>query len=148
MPSQVGLANPQPILKGPFTYGMSEPAKGTAQQPAQKQSPTLGTQVVRASGSGPFDSAYRQNLATYAGGQFERPGGVLSFNPTAPFQGNPGGSPTDFLTQAIGGGGFSATTTTPQTPSSPAKAKPIWQQPDWQGWLKGLQNQGGLLRGY
>lgn len=124
------------------------PAKGTAQQPAaQPQGPTtLGAQAVRATGSGPFDSAYRQDLATYAGGQFQRPGGVLSFNPTAPFMGNPGGSPGDMLTQALAGGGFGAPQ--PQAPSAPARPRPIWEQPDWRQWLGGLRNQGGLLRGY
>lgn len=44
----------------------------------------MGAQAVRATGEGPFDAGYRQNLATFAGGDFERPEGGLSFNPTAP----------------------------------------------------------------
>jgi hypothetical protein len=139
-----------------YTTGQAMPAKGTAirspqEQPQQSQpSGVLGSQVVRATGSGPFDAAYRQNLATYTGGQFQRPGGVLAFNPTAPFMGNPGGSPSDFITQALGGGGYS-TPQPPQQPQAtgtPIQRKPIWQQPDWQQWLGGLTRQGGLLRGY
>src|SRR6267378_1266646 len=56
---------------------------------------TLTPESIRATGTGPFDAAYRQNLATYAGGQFSRPGG-MSFNPTDPstFPGNPTGGGT------------------------------------------------------
>ena len=46
----------------------------------------VGAQSVRATGTGAFDNAYRQNLATYAGGQFARPNGSLSFNPTSNVQ--------------------------------------------------------------
>jgi hypothetical protein len=123
------------------------------------------SEAVRATGSGPFDSAYRQNLATYAGGQLQRPNGLLSFNPTA----QPGqagalggvatgggnapvqGAPNNLITLALGGQGY-ATPTQPTSQSSastnPQNANPIWKQPDWQQWLNQLTNQGGLLRGY
>jgi hypothetical protein len=76
----------------------------------------LGPESIRAIGSGPFDSAYRQNLATYAGGQFSRPGG-MSFNPTDPstFPGmSTGGGtvpvtgmPQSLMDMALSGQGFS-----------------------------------------
>lgn len=93
----------------------------------------LGAQAVRSTGSGPFDQGYRQDLATYAGGNFARPGGSLSFDPTGSLFGNPtgGGSapvsgmPTNLLTQALGGQGFSAP---PPTAMPSAQQKPWWQQ--------------------
>lgn len=57
--------------------------------------------AVRSTAGGPFDSAYRQNLATFAGGDLARPeGGVLSFNPLAadPFGGQ---MPDTLLGQAF-----------------------------------------------
>jgi hypothetical protein len=149
-----------------------EPVKGTAlrpQQPqqaqpqqAQPQQTVLGAESVRATGQGPFDSAYRQNLATYGGGQFARPGGTLGFNPTAQFgqlgslssMGQPNGagtaplmgSPTDLLSMALGGQAVSAPQ--PTTPATSTTTSPAWKRPDWQQWLNQLQNQGGLLRGY
>lgn len=69
---------------------------------------------IRASGQGPFDSSYRQNLATYAGGQFQPSGqnNVTSFNPTniGNTFGNPvgggnapvNGMPTTLLGSAMG----------------------------------------------
>lgn len=155
----------------PPVKGTMLPSRGVSMTPGsapyttgQSNSSSLGPEAVRATGTGPFDSAYRQNLATYAGGQFQRPGGVLSFNPTAQ-QGQAGalgglptgggnapitGSPNSLLGMAIGGAPFSPpggapapSTTTKNTPP-----KPIWQQPGWQQWLNGLTNQGRLLRGY
>ena len=106
---------------------------------------TVGPQAVRATGTGPYDSAYRQNLATYAGGLFSRPGGTLAFNPTDPnaFQGmgQPtgggnapvSGAPTGLLDQALGGSPFSF------TPQAPQAATPQPQQPTgndyWKFWL-------------
>lgn len=109
---------------------------------------------VRATGSGPFDSAYRQNLATYAGGQFQRPGGNLSFDPTSPnLFGNPtggGNAPLPGLGTGLldsGLGGQPATgTTTPPTPPAPAQdpnmmsGNPLGGA--WMDWLKQLRNQG------
>src|SRR6202012_347275 len=79
---------PNPIQQASTNIG------GTAQVPIQQN--TLAPESVRATGSGPFDDAYRQNLATYAGGQFQRPGGNLSFNPTSTsLFGNPTGGGND-----------------------------------------------------
>jgi hypothetical protein len=151
---------------GPYVGGMGQ-VKG---QPGQSQSPsyTVGSQAVRATGTGPFDAAYRQNLATYAGGQFQNPG-VLSFNPTA----QPGqagalggqatgygsapvqGGPNSLLGMALGGQAYSTPNQQPSAPApststsgSSSQPTPIWQQPGWQQWLNSLTNQGGLLRGY
>src|SRR5215471_3226804 len=95
----------------------------------------LGSEAVRATGTGPYDSAYRQNLATYAGGQFVRPpgpgllggntsGGVLSFNPTGGLFGNPTGGgnapvlgmPNSLIGQALSGNPFSFTPPRPPPP--------------------------------
>lgn len=78
----------------------------------------VGPETIRATGSGPFDAAYRQNLATYAGGLTQRPGGYMGFNPTGDLsdvQSSPTGggnapvmgSPTTLLSQALGGMPFS-----------------------------------------
>src|SRR5271154_2348040 len=97
------------------------------QTPQPQQSTTVGPQAVRATGTGPFDSAYRQNLATYAGGLFGSPTGNLSFNPTSgnPFGGAATGGgnaplfgiPNTQLQNALGGQPFAA-----QTPPPPAQA--------------------------
>lgn len=78
---------------------------------------TVGPESVRASGSGPGDATWRQNLATFSGGQFQRPGGFLSFDPTSaqPFGGAPTGGgtaplfglPSTLLSMALGGQPFS-----------------------------------------
>lgn len=99
----------------------------------------LGAESIRATGTGPFDSAYRQNLATYAGGQFSRPGGSLNFNPTDPstFPGNPtgggnapvAGMPTSLMDMALSGRGFSWAAPQPaQTAKTPGAVSniPFW----------------------
>ena len=101
----------------------------------------LGSQVVRATGSGPFDSAYRQNLATYAGGLQNKPGGVLNLNPTNPndpaFQ-----NPTSLLSGALGGQNFQYSAPKPE----PKKvAKGTNQNPDWQDWLTKRSRFGGAF---
>lgn len=122
-------------------------------KPVQRQpqaNPTLGAEAVRATGSGPFDAAYRQNLATYSGGQFQRPGGELAFNPTGALFGNPVGGgnapvlgmPNDLLGQALTGGAFK----TPQ--AKPAEPNPHRQPGDWKFWLDRFGQQGRLLRNY
>lgn len=75
---------------------------------------TVGPTAVRATQGGPFDQAYRQNLATYAGGTLAgAKNGLLQFDPTNPnsLQG-PGtdagnapvpGMPNTLLSQALGG---------------------------------------------
>lgn len=72
----------------------SQPPKGKqwSANPAQTTAPaqqTYGPNAVRASGTGPFDNTYRQNLATYAGGLFQNQG-TSFLNPT----GNIGGQAT------------------------------------------------------
>ena len=52
----------------------------------------IGGGSVTATGSGPFDANYRQNLAVQTGGQWARPNGNLSFDPTGPLNfGTPSG---------------------------------------------------------
>ncbi len=72
-------------MPGPPQFAFNEP-------PPTKQ---FAAEVVRATGKGPFDAAFRQNLATFAGGDFQRgmlgAGGAtgLWFDPTSrnPFTG-------------------------------------------------------------
>src|ERR1022692_111160 len=82
---------------------------------------------VRATGSGPFDPAYRQNLATYAMGQFtpQSGGSSTNFNPTGPIpfgQASGGGNapvqglPMTLLGQAMGGQPGMANTSGPTPP--------------------------------
>lgn len=119
MPPQVGNRTIDPTGRDPH------PVNGP--QPVQ---PGVGAQAVRATGTGAFDPAYRQDLANYAGGNFARPNGNLSFNPTGQLFGNPtgGGSsplpgmPTDMLSMALGGQPYSS-----QPPQSAAPKKPWWQ---------------------
>jgi hypothetical protein len=166
-PAQVMMRNPN---AGSFGGGASGPYLGGGEQsgarnvgqesfgpnriaktglPTPKPAPPsniLQSETVRATGGGPFDSAYRQNLATYAGGQMARPGGNLSFNPTSatPF-GNPTGGGTDPITggpnsltaMALGGEGFSYT-----APKPPVPKKNSSMQPDWQDWLSSRSRYG------
>jgi hypothetical protein len=145
-----------PIAKPIGSPGFGQnPAPPAPPKPTINTPNVLGPQAIRATGTGPYDPAYRQDLATYAGGNFLQPQGGLNFNPTAtPGQsgqlgGNPtgGGSapvqglPTDLITQALGGQSFG------YTPPAPASATTAVQQPqDWQNWLNsimGNQNLGG-----
>lgn len=86
----------------------------------------VGPETIRATGSGPFDAAYRQNLANYAGGLTQRPGGYMGFNPTGDLSDVPGvasgggnapvmGGPASLLGQALGGMPFSFQPPQPQT---------------------------------
>lgn len=154
-PSAVMLGNFQggPYLKtdpirrvnegGTTTSTPSTPAPQPSPNP-NPNSTTLGAESIRSTGSGPFDSAYRQNLATFAGGQFSRPGGSMNFNPTDPstFPGNPTGGgnapitglPTSLLDNAIGGQGFSWTppATDPNATSGSGQQTPnILNLQDW-----------------
>lgn len=123
----------------------SQPSSPVQQQPQQSVLPTEG---VRATGTGPYDSAYRQNLATYAGGLFSRPGGLLSFNPTDPnaLSGNGpqvgnfapiGGSPPTLLEQALGGQSYA-----PQTPAQQQSIPNDY----WKFWLKQFNSPMTFLR--
>lgn len=108
--------------KPPIRPGSEAPAPSAA--PASP-SGTVGPRTIRATGSGPFDSAYRQNLASYAGGQFS---GATSFNPTdlSTFPGAPSGGgnapvagmPSTLLDQALGGQSFAWTPPTAPVASS------------------------------
>ena len=110
----------------PMWGGRTQAPVSSLEQPSN----TLQAESVRATGTGPFDSAYRQNLATYAGGQFSRPGGSMSFNPTdlSTFPGNPTGGgnapvtgmPNTLMDMALGGQGFSFTPPKPAQTATPA----------------------------
>jgi len=121
------------------------PASGPTTQPN-----IVAPESVRATGSGPFDNAYRQDLATFAGGLFNRPGGNLSFNPTS----NQGfgqavgggnapllGMPATLLQNALGGNPFSYT---PPTPKTEDIGNPTLSM---NRWLEQFMNQGNSQRG-
>jgi hypothetical protein len=122
--------------------------------PADQAPPpnVLSAESVRASGTGPYDDAYRQNLATYAGGQFVRPGGNLSFNPTGGLFGNPTGGgnapvlgmPNSLVGQALSGNPFSFTPPPPPPPPPPPEDQ--WQNPlGW--WRDQFLDDGGPFGG-
>ena len=136
--------NPQPIQGGQMGGGGW---KGPQQAP-QPQQPG----IVRATGTGPYDAAYRQNLATYSGGLFNRPGGVLSFNPTDPnsLQGRPTGGgnapvqglPTSLLAQALGQSQLPQGSYTQPQPSqtSTSNTAPL-SNPNIQNWLRNFMQR-------
>ena len=135
-------------------YVSTQPeAKKTVPQPQQS---VVGAQAVRATGAGPFDPAYRQDLATYAGGNFQRPNGFLGFNPTGDLFGNPTGGgnapvpgmPTDLLTSALGGQAVGAQSQPSQPAQQPAPKKQAQQPGDWRFWLNDFSKNGRLLRNY
>lgn len=114
-------SNPMPVAPGKQRL----PGEGQQSSPMG----VLASSPVRATGSGPFDPAYRQNLATYAMGQFAPPTGGWNVNPTNP--GNIGaptgggnapvmGQPNTLLANALGGQPFSWAPPTP-----PPAQKPI-----------------------
>jgi len=152
---------PSPTLpQGPMPTGPGRPDQpGTySGAPAQTTVPAptqgiVGPESVRATGKGPFDQPYRQNLATYAGGQFAKPGGILSFNPTdlSTFPGAPtgggtapvSGMPASLLDMALGGSPFSWTSPQPaQTAATPPRIGTIQ---DWMDWF--MRNGRGLRMG-
>ncbi len=111
---------------------------------------TLAAESVRSIGTGPFDPSYRQNLATYAGGQYGRPSGAMAFNPTSP--GNigqtigGGNAPTfgmmqTLLSQALGGLPFSWTSPAPSAPSTSASSGTQTSTPDMDFWLDRMLRQ-------
>ena len=107
-PAPTAPPKSQMVPAGQFSAGGPTPTGGT-----------LAPETIRTTGTGPFDPAYRQNLASYAGGQFSRPGGSMNFNPTDPstFPGQPTGGgnapvtgmPSSLMDMALGGQGFSWT---------------------------------------
>lgn len=138
------------------TQGNAQKAVPQPQQaPPRPQSTILGAQAVRATGQGPFDPSYRQDLATYAGGNFQRPNGFLGFNPTGALFGNPVGGgnapvqgmPTDLLTGALGGQAFGQAAPQPP-PTQPAPKKEKQQPGDWRFWLNRQGEGGRMLRNY
>lgn len=131
--------------------GMPAPPQQQKNTDPGAQTPfgTLGASPVRATGSGPFDPSYRQNLSTYAMGQFAPPQQGWNINPTNP--GNVGmatgggnapvyGMPQSLLGQAQGGQPFSWAP--PQQLLQGAQRPP--QIGDAQFWLdQFLRNSGG-----
>lgn len=114
---------------------------GSTNQPPP-QTGVLGSEAIRATGSGPFDAPFRQNLATYAGGNFQRPGGFLGFNPTGSLFGNPTGGgnapvlgmPNNLMNLALGGQSFQYEA--PQQTTQNKTKKPAYSfNPSWRDWL-------------
>lgn len=131
----------------PYISTNSNPSSGSP------SSSFLGGETIRATGTGPFDAAYRQNLATYAGGLVQRPGGFLGFNPTGKGE-DMGNTPTgggsdpvlgsapSLLGGALGGNPF--TVPNPQQVNSGDNASSTGPTPgtSLQWWLKQLGQQG------
>lgn len=129
--------------------GMPAPPQQQKNTDTGPQQGILGASPVRATGSGPFDPSYRQNLSTYAMGQFAPPQQGWNINPTNP--GNVGmttgggnapvyGMPQSLLGQAQGGQPF--TWAPPQQLLQGAQRPP--QIGDAQFWLdQFLRNSGG-----
>ncbi len=104
---------------------------------------TVGAQTVRATGGGAGDAQWRQNLATFSGGQFARPGGHLDFNPLSnnPFGGAPTGGgnspqmgmPSTLLQMALGGQPFSwnQPKAAPAQSPTPSGGSTINNNDDW-----------------
>lgn len=121
----------------------------------QTSGPYLQSEAVRSTGSGPFDAAYRQNLASYGGFNAARPGGSLSFNPTDPtsFPGQASGfgsaplpgAPVGLLDFGLAGMGF--TTPQSQQPQSSQDTSQVSNPNNsWSFWLNNFSDQGSLLR--
>lgn len=146
-----GVGGTAPVSGGGTAPTQSTNVGGTAQVPQVQQ---LNPESVRATGSGPFDSAYRQNLATYAGGQFERPGGNLSFNPTSSnLFGNPTGGGNDpvlgmgnsLLSLGLGGQPAAFNTPQPQTTNPTMGGNQLGGS--LMDWLRQLRGSNGLGSG-
>jgi len=139
--------NPAQVMMGGGSGGPYIPTGNTApwisppvqaQQQFLGQSNILGPETVRATEGGPFDQSYRQNLATYAGGLLQRPGGNLTFNPTDAKDIPQGQS---LLERALGGGAYSYQP--PQPASDNSGGTGIT---DWQDWLSSFRDQGNAFR--
>lgn len=116
----LGSSSTSPYLPQPgYRQTVGDPVNGggsMAQPLAAPQQGVLGSEAVRATGSGPFDASYRQNLASFAGGQWFKPNGFLGLDPTgSQLFGNPtgggtapiAGMPNSLLDYAMGGSPFS-----------------------------------------
>jgi len=160
-----GGGMPQPPAQAPPWQNNSRQAQAPPMPaPPRQQSPfgnnqsspqggVLGASPVRATGQGPFDPTYRQNLSTYAMGQFAPPQQGWQINPTNP--GNVGqptgggnapvfGQPNTLLGNALGGQNFSwaPPQAAAQQPSSPYQNLP-YGPPSWLDYFMG---QGGNQR--
>jgi hypothetical protein len=145
------VGKPKPPIRRAPGEGGQPPMPLAPKQPMPTPKPPVGVlapESVRATGTGPFSSDYRQNLATYAGSQFSRPGGSMNFNPTDPstFPGQPTGGgtapvtgmPNSLLDMALGGQGFSWTSPQPaQTATSPGD-----DLPNMANWLDQFMQNG------
>lgn len=159
MPIFGGSYNPADVMlrRDPIQIGGSKPylpVSNPQKRPAQPQQPkVLGAEAIRATGSGPYDPAYRQDLATYAGGLFQRPGGFLGLNPTGSLSGNPTGggnapvpgTQNDLLSMALGGQSFLSP---PAQQAKPASAPAKQQKPANDNFLERYLGAGRYLRGY
>lgn len=143
-PMRVGLGGSG---SGPYARPGSNIIKAgqvnaTNTAPAQT-STTVGPESIRATGTGPGDASWRQNLATFSGGQFQRPGGFLGFDPTSaqPFGGAATGGgtapvmgmPSTLLSMALGGQPFSFAPPAPQQQpqSTPSGDSTFMNGDDW-----------------
>jgi hypothetical protein len=147
-----------PIQVNEGSVPASQVAIGNPGTPGQQY---IGAQSVRAQGGGAGDAGWQQNLATFSGGQFQRPGGSLSFNPlsTSPFSGQSAatgggnapamGSPSTLLQYALGMNPMTPPPIGTATPSSGAAQQPT---PSGGGtintitdWLDQFMSQGGMV---
>lgn len=142
-----------PISPIKMNNGTNTASTQPAQVPRINQNQdVLNPEAVRATGTGPYDPAYRQNLATYAGGQFSRPGGSMNFNPTdlSSFPGNPVGGgnaplpglPDSLVSQALGGNPFSFQPSTQNQQPSQTGNDFVG---GWQDWLRRFRGQGRMF---
>lgn len=158
MPGLGGNWNPAQIMMQSNGSGAPYLAQKT-QTPGGSLPPannTFGGQSIRPTGPNQgFDSAYLQNLATYALGQFAPQGsGTQNINPLNPGQnfGTPtgGGSapvmgmPTTQLAQAQGAGGQTASTGGGGSPAQVLNMTDWIDQMIQQGSTFGLNGVGGL----
>ena len=148
----------------PVIETVMRPGSVAVGNPGGTGTPYIGAQSVRATGGGAGDAGWRQNLATFSGGQFTRPGGSLAFNPlsTNPFsaQSAPSGggnapamgSPSTLLQYALGmnpmtglppsGGGSATPSSAPAQSPTPSGGGTINSIPDW---LEMYMSQGGMV---
>ena len=151
--------NPAHLMLGENSNKPYVSTQGNAQKTVSAPKPpvTIGAQSVRPTGTGPYDAAYRQNLATYAGGLLARPHGFLGFNPTGNMFGNPVGGgnapvqgmPTTLEEQALGGQAFGAPGLPSPQPAAPkAKAKAPRATGNWQDWVNQFRQNGRMMRFY
>jgi hypothetical protein len=141
-----------PIKPGGVTIGNP----GGVGTPYVNTGGKVGAQTVRATGQGPGDAGWRQNLATYSGGQFERPGGMFSFNPTStnPFGGQPVGggnapvlgAPSTLLQHALGLNSMTMQQMMkPPAPATTPTGSPGSTEDPSGNWLDDFMSQGSMV---